>query len=54
MTGAPLQIAPGCRYTPCQGVHTRRERIGMSRNAKQRLSFYLLVMLTLYASLAGG
>jgi hypothetical protein len=26
----------------------------MSRNAKQRLSFYLLVLLTLYASLAGA
>ncbi len=35
-------------------IQTRRERDAMSRNAKQRLSFYLLVMLTLYASVAGG
>lgn len=32
----------------------RPERISMSRKAMQRLSFYLLVLLTLYASLAGA
>ncbi|WP_170162083.1 hypothetical protein [Paracoccus siganidrum] len=31
-----------------------RERKPMSRNAMQRLSFYLLVLLALYASLAGA
>ena len=30
------------------------ERNAMSRNAMQRLSFYLLVLLTLYAALAGA
>lgn len=30
------------------------ERTRMSRPAMQRLSFYLLVLLTLYASLAGA
>ena len=30
------------------------ERSLMSRNAMQRLSFYLLILLTLYASLAGA
>lgn len=33
---------------------TTRERIFMSRNAQARLSFYLLLLLTLYASLAGA
>ncbi len=28
--------------------------MAMSRNAQARLSFYLLLVLTLYASMAGG
>lgn len=32
----------------------QRERTIMSRKAVQRLSFYLLVLVTLYASLAGA
>jgi hypothetical protein len=30
------------------------ERTGMSQNAIQRLGFYLLVLVTLYASLGAG
>lgn len=30
------------------------ERLRMSQNAMRRLSYYLLVLLTLYASLAGA
>ena len=30
------------------------ERVPMSRNARQRLSFFLLIGVTLYAALVGG
>lgn len=46
-----------CNPPPCTDISSERhlpERNRMSRNAMQRLSFYLLVLVTLYASLAGA
>ncbi|WP_166461886.1 hypothetical protein [Paracoccus alkanivorans] len=38
----------------CRPGAEQEERSVMSRKAMQRLSFYLLVLLALYASLAGA
>ncbi|MFV0302552.1 MAG: hypothetical protein ACK5IP_17075 [Paracoccus sp. (in: a-proteobacteria)] len=47
-----LSPARGTAYV--SGCECNRERVSMSRKATQRLSFTLLVLLTLYASLAGA
>ncbi|MDO5706605.1 MAG: hypothetical protein Q4G49_16265, partial [Paracoccus sp. (in: a-proteobacteria)] len=47
----PFQSPRGCL---CCAGQQRHERNRMSRNAMQRLSFYLLIGLTLYASLGGA